>query len=255
MAKVTPLTLPAFKNKHTPAGKTTNHAKAQRKDDVLYIYDRSRLGKASRTFFILKTESLTLEFWINPSECSWRVPLRTTIEPIQGGAVHHEWYATGIGEQHKQKYDQPVLNFTFQAGHIAPQNWSTNDYGRNPGKTSRTYQALVAPGLANFYDFLALLNEPNIKTDGTPNYVEISYASLMMPNIQLKGFFTQEGVQWSDNADNPSGISSWGASFVVFESTPLLFERNQLRNQYLAIFNDTTAELIEKELTSRFLKK
>jgi hypothetical protein len=83
---------------------------------------------------------------------------------------------------------------------------------------------------------LALLNEPNIKTDGTPNYVEISYQSLMLPNINLSGFFTQEGVQWTDNADNPNGISSWGASFVVFQATPPFFDRQQLRDQYAHFF-------------------
>jgi len=234
MAKL-PDTIIPFRNKYT------DKQAPKRKGDVVSNYDKATLGKSSRTSFVLKTEKLGLEFWINPSECSWRVPLRTTIEPIQGGAVHHEWYATGIGEQHKQKYDQPVLNFTFQAGHIAPRNWSTDESNTAISRTSSP--ELAAPGLANFYDFLALLNEPNLKTDGTPNYVEISYASLMMPSIQLKGFFTQEGVQWSDNADNPSSISSWGASFVVFESNPPLFERGQLRDKYATLFTDSPVSL------------
>jgi len=207
-----------------------------RSGSVPTAYDTTSTRTRGHTPFRLKTENIQLSFWINPSECSWRLPLRTTIEQVQGGAIHHEWFTTGIGKQVTQKFDQPIINMTFQAGNIAPGSWlSVEDTGTQLRKFAQN-QPGVPPGLANFYDFLALLNEPNIKTDGTPNYVEISYQSLMLPNINLSGFFTQEGVQWTDNADNPNGISSWGASFVVFQATPPFFDRQQLRDQYAHFF-------------------
>ena len=197
-------------------------------------YDAPYRGvKATRTPFRLSTTQgdISFEFWINPSECSWRLPLRTTIEQIQGGAVHHEWDATGINNQTPQKFDQAILNFTFQAGNVAPRSWMdvTQVFGEQA-------QPVIPNGLANFYDFLALLNAPNITSDGRPNYVIIQYSSLMMPSIMLEGFFTQEGVQWTDNADNPNSISSWGASFVVFRSRPELFQNQMLRDVYVNIF-------------------
>lgn len=198
-------------------------------------YDAPYRGKKNErnAFFISTIEDIGksgIEFWINPSECSWRVPLRTTIEAIQGGAVHHEWDAIGIGLQNPQKFDQPVVNFTFQSGNIAPYSWL--DVAQEATAPSRG----IPKGLGNFYDFLNLLNQPNITTTGEPNYVTIQYKSLMMPNIMLMGFFTQEGVQWTDNAENPNGISTWGASFVVFSSYPSLYENGLLRDWYNEMF-------------------
>lgn len=205
------------------------------------VYDVSYRGpKATRTPFNLTTVAGNPNFnlWINPMECSWRIPLRTTIEQIQGGAVHHEWKATGIGGQNAQKLDQAIINFTFQSGNIAPYSWAdVNDVGsQNISDGSYSGEPSIPAGLGNFYDFLALLNQPNITSNGQPNYVQISYYSLMMPSILLSGFFTQEGVQWTDNADNPNGISNWGASFVVFTSQPALFENGTLSTKYSSIF-------------------
>jgi hypothetical protein len=198
-------------------------------------YDAPYRGKKNErnAFFINTVEGGTpIEFWINPSECSWRIPLRTTIEAIQGGAVHHEWDAIGVGIQNQQKFDQPVINFTFQAGNVAPWSWLDVE--------QETFSRTKIPkGLGNFYDFLGLLNEPNITTTGEPNYITIQYKSIMMPNIILQGFFTQEGVQWTDSADNPNGISNWGASFVVFNSVPSMFDSGMLRDVYNQIFSPT----------------
>jgi len=199
-------------------------------------YDAPYRGKKNErnAFLITTIEDLgvasAIEFWINPSECSWRVPLRTTIEAIQGGAVHHEWDATGIGLQNPQKFDQPVINFTFQSGNIAPYSWlDVSQPATDPSNG-------IPKGLGNFYDFLNLLNKPNITAAGEPNYVAIHYKSLMMPSMMLYGFFTQEGVQWTDNAENPNGISTWGASFVVFSSYPSLYENGLLRDLYNEMF-------------------
>lgn len=224
-------------------------------------YDAPYRGlKNQRTPFLFSTVQgdVQFSFWINPSECSWRIPLRTTIEQIQGGAVHHEWDSTGVGIQNPQKFDQPIINFTFQSGNVAPQSWLDVSQLTFVGPPVTPPQ-VIPPGLANFYDFLALLNQPNITSDrtetrtnvttgevtqervrgGDANYVIIQYHSLMMPLMVLQGFFTQEGVQWTDNSENPNGISTWGASFVVFSSTPSLFDRGALRDVYSSLFSST----------------
>jgi len=155
-----------------------------------------------------------LNFWVNPSECQWRVGTRTFIEPIAGGAIHHEWPSVPLGIQSAGKFDQPVVNLSFQSGLIKPygyQNIASEDAVKN-----------IPPGLANFYDFLDILAAPNLLADGNPNYVNIFYNSLMFPHMWLQGFFTPDGVQWTETAENPNMIQNWGASFIVFQSTPAL---------------------------------
>lgn len=171
-------------------------------------------------------------FWVNPSECSWRVPVRTTMEQIPGGVIHHEWPSIGIGKQPAQKFDQPIINFTFQSGSLIPNG--DKEGGPDPINAALGVEFNKIPaGLGNFYDFLNVLNQPDINPDGSPNYVVIEYVSMIFPSLTLYGFFSQEGVQWSDQADNPLSIPSWGASFVVFRSTPTLFDRSGLDSVYL----------------------
>ena len=158
-----------------------------------------------------------LYFWVNPSECQWSVGTRTSIEKVSGGAIHHEWPSTGIGEQPATRFDQPVIRFAFQSGIITPHGYQD---------VSRPTHNHLPPGIGNFYDFLTLLDQPNCYNDAAgnsnTNYVNIYYFSSTMPRILLKGFFTSEGVSWTDSADNPYTTNGWGASFEVFSTTPSL---------------------------------
>jgi hypothetical protein len=166
-----------------------------------------------------------LSFWVNPSESQWRVATRTTIEQIQGGAIHHEWFTTGIGSQRSNtKFDQPVVNFAFQSGNIDARGQYPID-GEDPPEND------LAVGLGNFFDFMDILNETTVLSDGRPNYVLITYRSRIFPHMELKGFFSPDGVQWTDSADSPNAIQSWGATFIVFASTPAL-DSTSLREHY-----------------------
>lgn len=157
-----------------------------------------------------------ISFWVNPHECQWRIGTRTVIEKIAGGAVHHEWpMRKTISNQafSNSRLDQPTLNLTFQAGIINVGGYSDiMDAAVNDG---------IPPGLGNFYDFVQLLDAPNVTTTGEPNYINIFYvSSLFGPRgLWVRGFFTDEGVTWTDAAENPNTITSWGASFVVFDSS------------------------------------
>lgn len=199
------------------------------KDGKNTAYDLQYRGNAAKgrvpVMMSTRTSNNPIKFWVNPNECSWRIATRTTIEQIQGGAVHHEWRSVGVGSQKASKFDQPVVNFSFQSGLILPNG--TNDTGDNS-----TDEEEVAPGLANFYDFLELLNQPTVTTNGQPNYVTIHYVSSIFPSLSLKGYFSAEGVQWSDTADNPNMVVGWGASFVVFSSNPDLFDAGSLKTAF-----------------------
>jgi len=162
-----------------------------------------------------------LQWWVNPSECQWKVGTRTTVEKISGGIVHHEWPQTGMngtnGAFKGSRYDQPMLSFSFQSGIITPGGYNDILSGvENP--------TAPADGLGNFFDFLELLDQPDVTASGAPNYINILYSSPLFGKrgIWLQGFFTEEGVSWTDSAENPNQITSWGATFMVFNSQPSL---------------------------------
>jgi hypothetical protein len=50
--------------------------------------------------------------------------------------------------------------------------------------------------------------------------------------MQLMGFFSAEGVQWTDSAENPYQINNWGASFIVFGSNPPIDNSSSLRQHF-----------------------
>ena len=200
------------------------------RDEIDSIYHRGA-GQEKRLPFTIATEDNikdTISFWINPMESQWRIATRTTIEQIAGGAIHHEWQATGIGMQEATKFDQPVLTLSFQTGIITPNAYEDVRYGVE----RKNY---VPSTLGNFYDFLGILNAPNIRTNGLPNYVNMFYTSATFPGIWLRGFFSAEGVQWTDSGENPYSIQGWGASFVVFRSDPPLFDPDALRQRFKAL--------------------
>jgi hypothetical protein len=162
-----------------------------------------------------------MQWWVNPSECQWKVATRTTFEKISGGIVHHEWPQTGMYGSNASfvgsRFDQPMLSLSFQSGIITPGGY--NDILSGVDNTGDP-----PPGLGNFFDFLDLLDRPDAMATGAPNYINILYTSPIFGQrgMRLQGFFTEEGVAWTDSADNPNLISSWGATFMVYNSQPKL---------------------------------
>ncbi len=165
----------------------------------------------------VESTQASLIWWVNPSECQWKMGTRTTIEKISGGVVHHEWPQTGMRGSNSSfrgsRLDQPILSITFQSGIITAGGYS--DIGESMSSE-------IPKGLGNFFDFLDLLDQPDMTSTGAPNYINILYFSPVFGarGLWLQGFFTEEGVSWTDSAENPNVISSWGASFMVFNSQP-----------------------------------
>lgn len=167
-----------------------------------------------------------MQWWVNPSECAWSVGLRSAVDKTAGGAIHHEiQQLERYPLPNFTRFDLPTLTISFQTGIITPGGYS---HVGNPLSTN------IPHGVANFYDFLDLLDQPNLTDDGQPNYVNIMYVSPVHgeKGLWLRGFFTEEGVHWTDSADNPHTINSWGASFLVCSSNPPL---NQLRRNFQAM--------------------
>jgi len=153
-----------------------------------------------------------ISFWVNPSECQWKIGTRTTIEKLANGIVHHEWPQKRVKSNtsfENSVLDQPTLSLTFQSGLITNGGYSD-------------LLTVTPSGLGNFFDFIQILDEPEVTSTGAPNFVNIFYVSpLFGPRgLWLNGYFTEEGVSWTDSAaENPNQINAWGASFVVFNSS------------------------------------
>jgi len=173
-----------------------------------------------------------IQFWVNPSEVQWDVGIRSATQKTSRGAVHFE--TQRIGKERISRLELPTIRITFQSGLILHEGYKNLDRPANEAQP-------IPHGLANFFDFLNLLDQPNTTLDGKPNFINIFYVSPMFSRgsysvnksrkigIWLQGFFTEEGVTWADRADNPNMINSWSASFMVFKSNPDL---NTLRKRY-----------------------
>jgi hypothetical protein len=256
MAGVAVLPVQSFKSSQHP-GSTSNKFRInpdrstkvrEFEDDLSY---RGAAGDRRLAFTLSTQDTLDnpVRFWVNPSESQWKVGLRCTIEKISGGAVHHEWPRfPNLNSGEDSKFDQPVISFSFQTGITTPFGYldiadgTIDEIDENTTGTPTFSGARhVPPGLGNFYDFLQLLHQPNVTAAGQPNYVNILYMSSTFPQIWLQGFFSEEGVQWTDSADNPHAVQSWGASFVVFQSYPALYESTILSNLFTDILSFRTA--------------
>lgn len=167
-----------------------------------------------------RNNSPYLTWWVNPSECQWKVGTRTSIEKVGGGAIHHEWPQTGIGSNPSftgSRFDQPVLSLSFQSGIITLGGYNDIFSGKDNSKDAPL-------GLGNYFDFLDILERSNEQDSGEPNYVNLLYSSPIFGSggIWLKGFFDEGGVSWTDSAENPNQITSWGASLIVYNCSPKL---------------------------------
>lgn len=160
------------------------------------------------------TEGSPITFYFSPYEVSWKVGTRTAIDITLGGQIHYEMYteALELKRHYNTKMDLPVLTFNFQTGNL----------------DNRAYEIEEEPlGIGNFYDFLGLLNQPTIRPDGRINFHHIHYTSSMFHDIYLRGFFTPEGITFSESADDPYNMK-WTANFICGLSIPPIFSAKQL---------------------------
>ncbi len=150
-----------------------------------------------------------IKFRINPSDVSWSMAQRSQEQKTKAGTVLHVW-----NDRDRQSYfDEPVITLNLQTGNILPVQ-SIVEPGFSPPS--------VPEGLCNFYEFMALVDEVKVLDDGRANLVYIDYNSLVFPRIRLWGFFTPNGISFSDRADNHAQVNDWTASFTVYKSQPKL---------------------------------
>ena len=192
------------------------------------------------------------------------MPQRSATQKTRRGEIMHIWRDRFRGTF----YDEPKLQIQFQSGNIMPirrlplvEDAATRQKvrvvnpvrGRDVGVTENGVgsvlvdeeieyvevkgkrpdpsetQPVVPEGLDNFYEFLALVDEQKILSNGAINYVYIMYNSRMFPNLTLAGLFTPDGVSWTDSSDDPNQVTGWGANFTVYDSYPRMNDLASLR--------------------------
>lgn len=157
-----------------------------------------------------------IKFRCNPSDVSWSMAQRSQEQKTKAGTVLHVWN----DRDRKTYFDEPVITLNLQSGNILPVR-----------SIAEPLVPSVPDGLNNFYEFLALVDEVKVLDDGRANLVYIDYNSLIFPRIRLWGFFTPNGISFSDKASDPAQVSEWTASFTVYKSWPSLGRGVATRNQ------------------------
>jgi hypothetical protein len=192
---------------------------------------RSAQNLVTRTPWIMTTtEWLTepqpraLVWAANPKDISWQMTQRSFHSKNLFGTVLHVWPDPYRGTF----YDEYRLTINFQSGNLMPVFLRSED------------SFVVSDGIANFYDFMQLVDAPKLTTgdkNNPPraNLVHILYNSNLFPKITLMGMFDSQGISFTDSADDPNNVASWSAQFVVYDSIPKLsnFESGQKTNASL----------------------
>lgn len=155
----------------------------------------------------VRTPAKAIKFRCNPSDITWSMTQRSQEQKTKAGTVLHVWN----DHDRKTYFNEPVITLNLQSGNILPV--------RNIFEPSNP---VVPDGLSNFYEFMALVDEVKVLDNGRANLVYIDYNSLIFPKIRLWGFFTPNGISFSDKASNPAQVNSWTASFTVYKSEPNL---------------------------------
>lgn len=211
---------------------------------------------------IMTTESFAAQgrfiiFWAGPKSVQWNFPMRAAQQQTRSGTIYHTWR----NGSRSTFFDEPQVTFTLQAGNIMPVRLQNRTEagghrlnqlgspflvsGDGAGAGPRPAQEVIAlpAGLFDFYEFFDLLNEEKILPDGRPNFVLIAYHSLVYPEIFLRGFFNPEGIQFSEDAQNPAELT-WTATFKVRSTSPPFHNSSALLASWRAAFTNGSASIL-----------
>jgi len=190
------------------------------------------------TPMIITTENLAaqdrfLVFWSGPSNTQWTFPMRAAQQQTRSGTVYHTWR----NASRQTFFDEPSVTFTFQAGNIMPARIVSGNPSANTTAAPTSFPEVVSlpGGLLDFYDFFEILNQPKILSDGRPNFVFIAYHSLVYPEIFMRGFFNPDGLQFTEDAQNPANLS-WSATFKIRSTEPPFWNSQQLIASWRSAF-------------------
>ena len=181
----------------------------------------------STTEWLLQSPPKGLAWNINPADISWTMAQRSTMTKTLIGTVLHVWPNSG----RNTFFDEARITLNLQTGNIIPVRLSENNF-------------LPSDGIANFYDFMQLVDAPKLTVGTTKqppraNLVSIQYSSRVFPKLTLIGMFDPAGIRFTDTSTD-NQVTGWSADFIVYDTIPKMSTYNgQSQNPLLkAMFND-----------------
>lgn len=178
----------------------------------LYDVDRTPWTMTT-TEWLQQSPPRALVWEANPMDVTWSMPQRSMHTKNLYGTVLHVWPNT----QRNTFYDEFRLHMNFQSGSIMPVFIPDGSGGLGTWEPSG--------GLANFYDFMNLVDAPKLTqgSDSSPpraNLVIIQYNSALFPELTLTGMFDSNGISFTDSSQEPNQVVGWSADFIVYDSMP-----------------------------------
>jgi hypothetical protein len=191
-------------------------------------------GNLGRMPTILTTEVMAhqgryLMFWAGPESAQWHFRQRGATQETRGGMIQHYYKDS----RRNTYFDEPEIQFTFQSGNILPVRMTKGKPGQKMSKAESTVVAIPF-GLLNLYEFIELLDQKKAIADGRTNYVYILYSSNVFPRIILRGFFTPDGLSFSESGNENAEVK-WSATFKVVGSYPKFNSAYSLAETWRAI--------------------
>lgn len=172
----------------------------------------------------------------NPADVTWTMAQRSMHTKNLYGTVLHVWPNT----RRETFYDEFRLHMNFQSGSLMPVFIvdQVQKIKRQDGSNQFFNVGRFEPsgGLANFYDFLQLVDAPKLTTatESQParaNLVNIHYNSNLFPQLTLIGMFDSNGITFTDTSQDPNQVMGWSADFIVYDSMPRLSANSNLGQQ------------------------
>ncbi len=180
-----------------------------------------------------------ITLWANPSDMQWSLPRRGTAVKTMGGTVRNVWRNRYKGTY----YDEGTVNITFQSGNIMPGAAYTNAEIRDVDTAINARNNPRPPhGLQNFYDFLALLDDPMLLGAGE-NFHHIFCRTRVFPDLHLEGYFQEDTLTMGERSSEGNSIT-WSATFQIYKSTPKLWSSVGLTAAYEDVHKQNAEETI-----------
>lgn len=166
---------------------------------------------------------------------SFRLGVRAAETKVASGTILYVWpdRKRRIASR-KSHLDEISVGLTFQSGNIIPQESIKILPSRGAQGVRTMVEFNPPPGIQNFYDFIALMDEDKIMPDGSPNFVVIEYRSNVFPQLEMHGFFTPDGISWDENAENPNQVT-WQVTFNCRRTVPAINDARALATFYTSL--------------------
>jgi len=196
-----------------------------------FIFPRSSTVVTCSAWEYRKLSGIRL--YVNPSEVTWNIKRRGTITKTAAGHVRNTWRNRFRYYGRPTYYDELEVSFTFQSGNIMPYaGIDMYDPNASPAQMAE-YLANIQPppGLQNFYEFLSLLDQPQVLGAYENRHIVIHH-SRVFPTIRLEGFFIDSSpVTFTESAENGNEVI-WRATMLVYRTYPMLQSATQLIDMY-----------------------